>query len=140
MPLALRIVGARLATSPELSPVTLGAQLSADRSLNQMTAGNKSVQANLDASYLRLPTLQQHALCALARLRTSVFGSWVLAAFLDISMAEADEVVADLAGVNLLEPAGPSGVEEPRYRFHDVVGAYALAQSDRMDPETGRGG
>jgi hypothetical protein len=52
-------------------------------------------------------------------------------------MAEADEVVADLAGVNLLEPAGPSGVEEPRYRFHDVVGAYALAQSDRMDPGDG---
>ena len=137
MPLALRIVGARLATSPELSPAILGAQLSADRSLNQMAAGNKSVQASLDASYLRLPTLQQQALCALARLRAPVFGSWVLAACLDISMTEADQVIADLARVNLVEPAGPSSVAELRYRFHDVVGAYALAQSDRMDAGDG---
>lgn len=126
MPLALRIAGARLATAPELSADTFRRRLAAGGALTDLAAGNKSVRGSLDASYQSLTGRQRQALRELARLGPGVFGSWLLAPLLDVSSGEAVQIIETLAQVSLLEPVDASPGSASRYRFHDLVRAYAL--------------
>jgi hypothetical protein len=49
----------------------------------------------------------------------------MLAALLDISAPEAEEVADHLADVQLLDTLGNDATGQLRYRFHDLVRPYA---------------
>jgi hypothetical protein len=49
----------------------------------------------------------------------------MLAALLDISAPEAEEVADHLADVQLLDTLGNDATGQLRYRFHDLVRLYA---------------
>ena len=120
MPLALRLAGAQLAASPELSAAELGRLLTGGRAL-RLAAGTLSVRASLDSSVAATGPESRTALGRLARLGP-VVEPWVAAALLGVPLARGREVVAELARGSLLDPAPSRGT----YRFHDLVRAHGL--------------
>ncbi len=129
LPLAVRVVGARLATRPQWSLRRLADLLANERQrLDQLTAGDLEVRASLALSYQGLSDLQRRAFRLLGLLDVGTFAGWLAAPLLNVSIEEAERVVDDLAEASLLDLAGLDGGGD-RYRFHDVVRVYAREQA-----------
>ncbi|MFF2329526.1 MULTISPECIES: BTAD domain-containing putative transcriptional regulator [unclassified Streptomyces] len=127
LPLALRIVGARLQTRPTWTPAFLVERMSGDEArLAELSAGDRSVEAAFSLSYDQLPPQLQHGFRVLGLVPTAEFDQLALAAMLGCPPAEAENVLEGLVDVSLLQQPGPG-----RYRFHDLVRAHArrLAQA-----------
>src|SRR5262249_31234749 len=125
LPLAVRISAARLRTdrSRTLTGTGLLAQLrgeqQADR-LAALTEGDRNAATALPVSYPHLSAAQQGAFAALGAHPGAVFEPYATAAVLDISAVNAAGLLRELEQVNLLDQPGPG-----RYRFHDLIRAYA---------------
>ncbi len=126
LPLALRIAGARLAAKPHWRLQRLAHRLAEhQRRLDELAAGDLEVRASVGMSYYGLGQREQRAFRLLGLLEVPDFASWMLAALLDISAPEAEEVADHLADAQLLDPIGDDATGQLRYRFHDLVRLYA---------------
>jgi hypothetical protein len=76
-------------------------------------------------SYNRLGETERRAFRLLGLLEVPDFASWMLAALLDVSALEAEEVADHLADAQLLDPIGDDSTGQLRYRFHDLLRLYA---------------
>jgi tetratricopeptide (TPR) repeat protein len=79
-------------------------------------------------SYYGLGETEQRAFRLLGLLEVPDFASWMLAALLDVSAPEAEEVADHLADAQLLDTLGDDATGQLRYRFHDLVRLYAREQ------------
>lgn len=132
LPLALRIVGARLTAKPHWQLATLAQRLADERrGLDELTYGDLDVRATIAVSYSGLPSGSQAMLCKLALLDAPVIPLWACAALLGGSTAEAEEQCETLVDAQLIQATG--GPFGPHYRLHDLVRAFAreLAPSHR---------
>ncbi|MDT5037048.1 MAG: hypothetical protein QOE03_2233 [Micromonosporaceae bacterium] len=139
LPLALRIVGARLASRPHWKLGRMVDRLrDSTRRLDELEHANLGVRASISLSYVGLPAAAQQLLRRLAMLDAPDFAGWVAAAVLDLDPERAEEVVERLADAQLLEAGvdGPTGVV--RYRFHDLVRAFARERLAADDPPAQR--
>jgi DNA-binding SARP family transcriptional activator/tetratricopeptide (TPR) repeat protein/transcriptional regulator with XRE-family HTH domain len=134
LPLALRIVGARLAAKPHWCLQRLADRLGAQhRRLDELATGDLEVRASVALSYQGLGAAERRAFRLLGLLEVPDFASWMLAALLEIPAAEAEDVAERLADAQLLDTIGEDGAGQLRYRFHDLLRLYArerLAQED----------
>jgi DNA-binding SARP family transcriptional activator len=133
LPLALRIVGARLAARPSW-PVSAMVQKIADDHgrLRELEAGDLSVRASIASSYAPLSGRVRRAFRLLSLLGPADFAEWVVAVLL--GEAEAGDVIGDLVGRSLLMPIGVDACGEPRYRLHDLLRDFA---AERLDDDPG---
>src|SRR5262249_36887890 len=76
-------------------------------------------------SYDGLGETEQRAFRLLGLLEVPDFASWMLAALLDISAPEAEDVADHLADAQLLDTIAEDATGQLRYRFHDLVRLYA---------------
>ena len=132
IPLAVRVVGARLAGRARWSLARMAALLRDERDrLDQLQAGDLAVRASFGLSYDRLPAPARRLFRLLGLLDVPDFASWAAAAVADVELDEAERHLETLVDAHLLEVAGV----EPRlrYRFHDLVRLYAREQSDAED-------
>jgi DNA-binding SARP family transcriptional activator len=121
LPLAVRIVGARLAARPHWRPVDLLRRLDDERRrLDELAHGGLAVRASIALSYRGLEPAARTLFRQLGLLPVAEFASWVCAAVLDTSCAAAEDVAELLVDARLLQAAGPH-----RYRFHNLVRVYA---------------
>ena len=126
LPLALRIAGARLAAKPHWRLQRLAHRLAEQqRRLDELTAGDLEVRASVGLSYNGLGETEQRAFRLFGLLEVPDFASWMLAALLDVSALEAEQVADHLADAQLLDPIGDDATGQLRYRFHDLVRLYA---------------
>jgi hypothetical protein len=126
LPLALRIAGVRLAAKPHWQLQRLAHRLAEhQRRLDELTTGDLEVRASVGMSYHGLGETEQRAVRLLGLLEVPDFASWMLAAMLDISAADAEEVADHLAHAQLLDTIGDDATGQLRYRFHDLVRLYA---------------
>jgi tetratricopeptide (TPR) repeat protein/transcriptional regulator with XRE-family HTH domain len=126
LPLALRIAGARLAAKPHWRLQRMAHRLAEhQRRLDELTAGDLEVRASVGMSYDGLGETEQRAFRLLGLLEVPDFASWMLAALLDISAPDAEEVTDHLADAQLLDTIGEDATGQLRYRFHDLVRLYA---------------
>jgi tetratricopeptide (TPR) repeat protein/transcriptional regulator with XRE-family HTH domain len=126
LPLALRIAGARLAAKPHWRLQRLAHRLAEhQRRLDELTAGDLEVRASVGMSYYGLGQTERRAFRLLGLLEVPDFASWMLAALLDISAPDAEEVADRLADAQLLDTIGEDATGQLRYRFHDLVRLYA---------------
>jgi DNA-binding SARP family transcriptional activator len=133
LPLALRVVGSRVATRPAWPLSAMARRLArAQTRLAEMDAGDLSVRASIASGYVMLPERHSLAFRRLALLGPGDFAGWVVAVLL--GEPEADEVLEDLVGRSLVAPAGVDATGEPRYRLHDLLRDYAT-QELAADPE-----
>jgi tetratricopeptide (TPR) repeat protein/transcriptional regulator with XRE-family HTH domain len=141
LPLAVRLIGGRLATRPAWPIQHLVAQLQdEERRLDSLGSDETGVRASIASSVRFLESsdrdLDRQAARALPLLSIpdgSDLLTVVAAGLLDLPMRRADAVLERLVDLNLLESVAPE-----RYRFHDLIRAYARELADQTLTPTER--
>jgi tetratricopeptide (TPR) repeat protein len=125
LPLALRIVGARLAGKPHWPLRRLADRLEAHHRLDELAAGDLEVRASVALSYQGLGRLEQRAFRMLGLLDVPDFAPWMLSALLEVPAADAEDLAERLNDAQLLDAAGGDTAGQLRYRFHDLIRLFA---------------
>jgi tetratricopeptide (TPR) repeat protein/transcriptional regulator with XRE-family HTH domain len=134
LPLAVRLIGGRLATRPTW-PIQHFVDLLHDeeRRLDSLGSDETGVRASIASSVRFLQTsdrdLDRRAAQALPVLSIpdgSDLLSAVVAALLEVSVRQADAILERLVDLNLLESVAPA-----RYRLHDLIRAYGREIADQ---------
>ncbi|WP_170140834.1 ATP-binding protein [Allonocardiopsis opalescens] len=121
LPLALRIVAGRMASRQRWTFAHVAERFKDERRrFEELRADDQSVAAVFAVSHQSLSPLRRRAFLLLGLMIGTSVDAYGTAALLDIDPHEADDVLQDMVSACLLteEPAG-------RYRFHDLIGAYA---------------
>ncbi|HZX03937.1 helix-turn-helix domain-containing protein [Kribbella sp.] len=133
LPLAIRLVGGRLATRPTW-PVQHLVDLLKDeeRRLDSLGSDETGVRASIASSVQFLETsdrdLDRKAAAALPVLAVpdgSDLTTGIAATLLEVPLRRADAIVERLVDLNLLESVAPG-----RFRFHDLIRAYGREVAD----------
>lgn len=130
LPLAVRIVGARLGARPHWRMARLAADLADEhRRLDELRLGDLEVRASFALSY---ESLDEWARCAFRRLGlldAPDFAAWVTAALVsdadEVGQQQAEDMVDSLVDAQLLDVAGRDSTGQQRYRLHDLLRTYA---------------
>ncbi|MFE2436218.1 BTAD domain-containing putative transcriptional regulator [Streptomyces sp. NPDC059409] len=131
LPLALRIVGARLQTRPQWTLAYMVERMAGDDArLGELSAGDRSVEAAFALSYEQLPDRLQRGFRVLGLAPTSEVDRLASAALLGCPPCEAEEVLEGLVDASLLQQPGPG-----RYRLHDLVRAHARRLASAVPAE-----
>jgi tetratricopeptide (TPR) repeat protein len=140
LPLAIRIAGARLAARGGWSVRTIATRLADQRRrLDWLRTGDLAVRACFEVSFSSLPRSGSggvdpaHAFRMLGLWQGPTIGLAAAAALLgqpDEDVAEALEILVD---AQLLQAPAPD-----RYRFHDLLRAYAAERATADEPEQAR--
>ena len=139
VPLALRVVAARLATRPRLRLAGVAEEL-ADRTqrlrvlvVDDDSRSTVSVAASFDMSVRALPAEAARAYRLLALHPGREFSGGVAAAATSIPRPHAERLLDVLVRANLLVD-----VSDDRYRFHDLLRMHALQLADAHEPDQAR--
>ncbi|RKN40659.1 hypothetical protein D7223_26370 [Micromonospora endolithica] len=134
LPLAVRMVGARLAV-PDLRTLReAAAQLDElSHRLDHLTRDDRSVRAAFHSAYVALDEPARRALRRLAVLDLDDAPPWLVTVLLGDEQA-AEAALGGLVEANLVEVTGPDGIGQPRYRIHDLVRAFARERAAEEEP------
>ncbi|MBA2896569.1 AfsR/SARP family transcriptional regulator [Nonomuraea soli] len=126
LPLALRIVGAKLTGRSYWTPARLVKRLTDERRrLDELSYGQMTVRASFALSYRDLSPDAARMFRRLGLLSAPDFAAWAGAALLDIGESEAEDLIEQLVDAQILEVVGRDFSGQIRYRFHDLVRLYA---------------
>jgi DNA-binding SARP family transcriptional activator/tetratricopeptide (TPR) repeat protein len=133
LPLAVRIVAARLAARPAWSLTTLAARLAAGRRLPELAIGEFAVAPAFEVGYRQLTASQAEAFRLLGVLETPEIGLAAAAAVLAVPRADAEHVLESLVDLAMVESPA-----EHRYRHHSLLKEFArtVAAPDGAADET----
>lgn len=124
LPLALRVVGARLSSRPHRGLRQLADRLADEsRRLDELQHSDAGVRAPLSLSHAGLGEDAKRLLRALAVLDSPDCPTWVGAALLDVREPVAQDLFDELADAQLVEVTGLGPFA--RYRLHDLVRLFA---------------
>ncbi|MEV6982018.1 BTAD domain-containing putative transcriptional regulator [Sphaerisporangium sp. NPDC051017] len=126
LPLALRIAGARLSARPHWSIEQLVSRLEDEtRRLDELKHGEMGIRASISLTYDSITEDARRLFRRLTILDSPVFSAWVSAALLDRPLAEAQDLLDDLADAQLIETTGVGYGVHSQYRFHDLLRVFA---------------
>ncbi|MEV4010826.1 BTAD domain-containing putative transcriptional regulator [Nonomuraea angiospora] len=129
LPLAVRIVAARLAARPSWTVASLVPRLADEqRRLDELRVGNLAVEATFALGYGQLAPAQARAFRLLSLSKGPDISTGAAAAVLAVSQFEAESVLESLVDASLLEAPAPG-----RYRFHDLLKLFARRQLDKTE-------
>lgn len=121
LPLALRIIGARIQDRPLWEVEALAARLADDeRRLDELAVEDRSVEAAFHVSYDQLPDAERRAFRALGLSPTVRLDRLTLAALLGLVPGDAERRLESLADAGLVQR-----VTADRYRLHDLAAVFA---------------
>ncbi|WP_051804037.1 AfsR/SARP family transcriptional regulator [Streptomyces sp. NRRL S-474] len=121
LPLALRVVGARMQSRPPWALERMVARMADDEHrLAELAVEDRSVEAAFQVSYDQLPDVQRRAFRVLGLSPTVSFDRLTLAGLLGLSPSAAERVLESLVETSLVQEAVTG-----RYRLHDLVAVYA---------------
>ena len=139
LPLALRVAGARLAARPHWSIGQLAERLADEtRRLDELRHGDMHVRPSIFMSYASASEKARCLLRRLALLEAPLFSGWVAAPLLDQPPDEAADLLDDLVGARLVEPAGAGRGERSQYRLHELIRVFARERLAAEEPATER--
>ncbi|MCX4745279.1 tetratricopeptide repeat protein [Kitasatospora sp. NBC_01287] len=135
LPLAVRIVAARLAARPAWTVRSLADRLADQRRrIDELRIGDLAVAAAFELGYRQLTPAQARAFRLIAWVDGPDVGLSVAAAVLEADGRIAEELLESLVDVAMLESPAPG-----RYRYHDLLRAFARQHSAAEDAaEAGR--
>jgi tetratricopeptide (TPR) repeat protein len=135
LPLAVRIAGGKLAARPHWTLAMLADRLAVDHNLlAELKLRDLEVRASFELSYHDLTEEERRAFRLLGLLRTPDFTNWVASALLNREFVEAEDLLTRLVEAQVLEAARDPKTGELRYRFHDLLRAYAREQLWAEEP------
>lgn len=121
LPLAIRIAGARVRDSGDLSGYRQELAGKSTR-LAALSYGDLDLRASLGLSYDHgLSPGAQRAFRLLGIIGAPTFPSWVAAALLGESLPQTHGILGELRRAQLLESTGRDSAGHIRFRFHDLV-------------------
>ncbi|MCW2947134.1 MAG: transcriptional regulator, family, partial [Actinoallomurus sp.] len=136
LPLAVRIVGSRLASRRNWSMTTIAERLTDERRrLDEMRVGNHAVAATFELGYGQLDDAQARAFRLLALPELHDMSLPAAAVVLDLPEPGAEDILESLVDASLLETPAPG-----HYRYHDLLKLFARRQAERYDSEATRAG
>jgi DNA-binding SARP family transcriptional activator/energy-coupling factor transporter ATP-binding protein EcfA2 len=139
LPLALRIVAARLAARERWSLAWMLERLSDERRrLDELAHGGLMVRASLALTHDGLAPDARRLLRLLGVLDGQSFPTWVAAALLDADLLGAADLLELLVDAQMLEIAAVDINGSPRYKFHDLIRIFAREQLERHEQEQER--
>ncbi|MFB4313093.1 BTAD domain-containing putative transcriptional regulator [Actinomadura sp. 21ATH] len=127
LPLAVRIVAARLAARPSWTVAALAARL-ADRSrrLGELRVADLAVEAAFRLGYEQLDPARRRAFRLLALAEGPTVSAGAAAALLGLPLLDAEELCESLVDASLLRSPTAG-----RYRYHDLLKLYARQRAER---------
>ena len=129
LPLAVRIVGSRLASRRSWSMTTIAERLTDEkRRLDEMRVGNHTVAATFELGYGQLDERQARAFRLLSLSDVHDISLAGGAAMLDLATDDAEDLLESLVDASLLETPAPG-----HYRYHDLLKLFARRQAERFD-------
>jgi DNA-binding SARP family transcriptional activator/tetratricopeptide (TPR) repeat protein len=136
LPLALRIVAARLAARPHWSLASMVGRLADERRrLDELAHGDMMMRASLQLTYEGLEPRVAQLFRLLGALPNESIPSWVAAALLDEDVMEAAGLLERLVDMQLLDVTGPDLDGQPRYGFHAIIRLFARDRLAGEDQE-----
>ncbi|MEB3965080.1 AAA family ATPase [Streptomyces kunmingensis] len=130
LPLATRIVSARLAVRPAWPIATMTARLTDEvRRVSELRVGDLAVESAFDLSYRHLPAEQARAFRLIAAATSADVFPRSAAAVLHADEAQAEELLEALVSASMVESPTPG-----RYRIHDLLRAFGRARARAHDP------
>lgn len=137
LPLALRVVAAKLLARPHWPLQALATRLSDEhRRLDELAVGDLAVRSSLRLNYTELDDLHRRAFHLLTLLDLPDFAVWLAAPLLDVALDDAEDVVERLVDLRLLDTVGIDALGRIRYRFHDLVQLFGAEHAtDGEAPE-----
>jgi DNA-binding SARP family transcriptional activator len=128
LPLAVRIVAARLAARPQWTVQSLARRLADERTrVSQLRAGDMTISAAFDVSYRQLTDDQSAALRRTAGIDSPDLSLACATALLGIEEPDAEDLLESLVDAAMLE--SPSA---GKYRFHSLLRGFAR---DKASPQ-----
>jgi len=126
LPLAIRIVGAKLVAKPHWKLSLLVERMQDERlRLRELNAGDIEVRSSFMLSYIELPPEVRRLFRFLGIIETLDFPAWIADVLLNDPNSDGFALLERLVDVQLLEPAGQDSVDQYRYRFHDLIRLFA---------------
>jgi tetratricopeptide (TPR) repeat protein len=143
LPLAIRIVGARLAAKRHWTLARMAARLSDERHrLDELHGGDREVRASFQLSYDGRDERERRAFRRLGLLTVASFPAWVLAVLLDEDGdgddLDAEELAESLVEAQLIEPDGDDETGEPRFGLHDLLRLFARERVEAEETDGAR--
>ena len=129
LPLALRIIGARLAARPHWTLASMVGRLANERRrLDELAHGDMTIRASLSLTHdgLDRPSRTLFALLSMADGLT--IPGWTAGAVLDDDSPYPSDLLEPLIDVQLLEASAVEATGEFRYRYQDMVRLFAREQ------------
>ncbi|MGC4942159.1 BTAD domain-containing putative transcriptional regulator [Kribbella sp. DT2] len=134
LPLALRIVGARLSLIREDVAEVVKSLADESSRLDYLVAGDRAVRASLDLTLRTAGETARRLFGCLALVGADEFSAWVAAPLLDLDERAARAVLVELVALGLVQPRRTS---PSTYGLHALVRARAVEELDTYpDRET----
>ncbi|MEV0650926.1 BTAD domain-containing putative transcriptional regulator [Phytomonospora sp. NPDC050363] len=129
LPLALRIIGARIARRRDLDLPGMAARLADEqRRLDRLTDGDRRIRSCIAVGYGRLGPAAAAMLCAMASLPVADCSLDLIAEMTATTVDEARRLADELAEAELLRADGRHPRLGERYVAHDLVRVYARGE------------
>ncbi|WP_236574644.1 AfsR/SARP family transcriptional regulator [Nocardiopsis sp. FR26] len=126
LPLALRIVAARLAARPHWTLAAMVTRLSDERHrLDELAHGDMTVRASLSLTYDGLDGDAARVFGLLGAVEGPTVPAWAAGALLGDDRPFPADLSEPLVDAHMLDATGIDPAGEPVYRFHDLVREYA---------------
>lgn len=139
LPLALRIVAARLAARPHWTLASMVQRLADERNrLDELTHGEMTMRASLSLTYEGLAPEDRGLLRLLSMAQAPTLPSWLAGALLDDRRPFPSDLMEPLVDVQMLDVAGVEPTGGFRYRFHEIIRVYAREQLAAQHPPEAR--
>ncbi|WP_240799397.1 AfsR/SARP family transcriptional regulator [Streptomyces sp. A0958] len=140
LPLALRIVAARLAARPHWTLASMVHRLANERHrLDELAHGEMTMRASLSLTYNGLAAEDRGLLRLLSMSRTPTLPGWLAGALLDDDRPVPSDLMEPLVDMQMLDVVGVERAGGYRYQFHEIIRVYAREQLAAHDaPELRR--
>ncbi|MFI5666336.1 AfsR/SARP family transcriptional regulator [Streptomyces sp. NPDC051704] len=129
LPLAVRIVAARLSARPSWTVATLTARLADEqRRIAELRIGTLAIDAVFEVGYQQLTDAQARAFRLVSLAGAADIGVPTAAAALGVDESTAEDLLESLTDAAMVESAKPG-----RYGFHDLVRVFARQRAESHD-------
>lgn len=132
LPLAVRIVGAKLAARPHEQIEELVGRIRTRQSrLSELRAGDLDVRATIELSYQECTEPARRALRLLGAVRLPAISRLAVASLLSAPAEFGGEIAESLVDAQLLRVQGRDAFGNLRYQLHDLIAEFAVEKLAR---------
>lgn len=141
LPLAVRIIAARLAARPHWTLASMVHRLASERHrLDELAHGEMTIRASLSLTHDGLDSRSRELFALLSQFDGPSLPGWLAGAVLDDDRPFPSDLLEPLVDVQMLEVSSVARTGEFRYRFLDMLRLFAREKAGAEIPPARRAG